>query len=245
MRANESNPDPCTSAVVAEAVVLALLARERHGVGQAVHVNMLTANMYVNADDALDYAGKAVRPAPDEELTGLRAGYRLYRTGAGWLFLAVDSDDEWRRCWRALGAPDHASDARFATPAARAANDAELSTLLADLLGKRPAEEWEQRMVAERVAGVRADASTPGPFFAHHEQVLANELSPECTHARFGTHRRWGPIVRVNGGGPAGPGVLAGEHTDVILAALGRTPDDIAALRAARVVASEPVVWEA
>ena len=159
-------------------------------------------------------------------------GYRLYRTGAGWLFLAVDSDDEWRRCWLALGAPEHADDARFATPAARAANDAELSTLLADLLGKRPADEWEQRMIAARVAGVRADASTPGPFFAHHEQVLANDLSPECTHARFGTHRRWGPIVRVNGGGPAGPGVLAGEHTDVILAALGRSPDDIAALRA-------------
>ena len=41
MRANESNPDPSTAVVVAEAVVLALLARERFGVGQAVYVNML------------------------------------------------------------------------------------------------------------------------------------------------------------------------------------------------------------
>ena len=73
--------------------------------------------------------------------------------------------------------------------------------------------------------------------------MLANELAPECTHARFGRHRRWGPIVHVNGGGCAGPGVLAGQHTDVILAGLGRSPADVATLRAARVVASEPVAW--
>ena len=36
--------------------------------------------------------------------------------------------------------------------------------------------------------------------------------------------------------------VRAGS-TDEILAALGRSPAEIAALRAARVVASEPVAW--
>ena len=62
--------------------------------------------------------------------------------------------------------------------------------------------------------------------------MLANDLAPECTHARFGTHRRWGPIVRVDGGRAYGPGVLAGEHTDDVLAALGHDADAIAALRA-------------
>jgi crotonobetainyl-CoA:carnitine CoA-transferase CaiB-like acyl-CoA transferase len=243
MRANESNPDPCTAVVVAEAVVLALLARQRHGAGQAVHVNMLTANMYANADDAVEYTDRPARPLPDDQLTGLRAGYRLYRTLEGWLFLAVDTDDEWRRCWAALGVADLAGDARFATGASRAAHDGELGATLAELLGTRPAAAWEDRLVAAGVAGVCADASTPGPFFAHHDQVLANDLAPECTHTRFGTHRRWGPIVRVNRGGPFGPGVLAGEHTDEILTALGRSADEITALRAARVVASEPVVW--
>ena len=75
--------------------------------------------------------------------------------------------------------------------------------------------------------------------------MLANDFAPECTHTRFGTHRRWGPIVRVNGGlDRYGPGVLAGEHTDEILAALGR--DARRHRRAAcapRVVASEPAAW--
>jgi hypothetical protein len=37
--------------------------------------------------------------------------------------------------------------------------------------------------------------------------------------------------------------VLAGQHTDAILAELGRDTDEIEALRAGRVVASEPVEW--
>jgi hypothetical protein len=49
-------------------------------------------------------------------------------------------------------------------------------------------------------------------------------------------------VVRVNGGLDAyRSGVLAGEHTDEILLALGRSVEEIAALRATRVVASEPL----
>jgi hypothetical protein len=72
--------------------------------------------------------------------------------------------------------------------------------------------------------------------------MLANDFAPECQHRRFGTHRRWGAIVRVNGGlDEYGAGVLAGEHTDEILMAMGRSAEEITALRAARVVASEPL----
>jgi crotonobetainyl-CoA:carnitine CoA-transferase CaiB-like acyl-CoA transferase len=144
----------------------------------------------------------------------------------------------------AIDRPDLADDVRFATSAARTANDPALAIELADALGRRPASEWEGRFVAARVAGMRADAATPGPFFAHDPQMLANDFAPLCTHARFGTHRRWGPVVTVNGGLDAyGSGVLAGQHTDEILGALGHSAEEIAALRADRVVGSEPVAW--
>ena len=91
---------------------------------------------------------------------------------------------------------------------------------------------------------MRADLASPGVFFAHDPQVLANDFTPLCTHTRFGPHRRWGPIVRVNGGpDELGPGVLAGEQTDELLAALGHDADAIAALRATRIVNSEAVAW--
>ncbi|MCE2392647.1 MAG: CoA transferase, partial [Proteobacteria bacterium] len=131
MRANESNPDPNTSVVAASATLLALLARERHGVGQRVYVNMFTANAYANGDDFLDYPGKPPRPAVDAELMGLGAGYRLYPARDGWVFLALTRQAEWERFFRAAGAGALAADPRFADPDRRRRHDAELAERLA------------------------------------------------------------------------------------------------------------------
>ena len=199
MRANESNPDPNTSAVAAEAVLLALLARQRFGVGQAVHVNMLAANMYANADDALDYAGKPARPTCDPDLLGPAPGYRLYRTADGWLFLAVTATTSGAVAGRRSTGRSSPTTPGSPTPTPGPPTPTRWPTLLAEPLRGGPPPSGRSA-ARRRVAGVRADASTPGPFFAHDQQVLANDFAPECTHARFGTHRRWGPIVRVNGG---------------------------------------------
>ena len=225
MRANESNPDPNSSAVAASAILMALLARERFGIGQAVYVNMLAANMYANADDALAYAGKPARPACDDELIGFGAGYRLYRAADGWVFLAVTTDDEWRRCC----AVDRAARARRRPPLRHRRRPGRQRRRAGGRAGRRasagaPATSGRRASWPPAWPACRPTAPTPGPFFAHDPQMLANDFAPECTHPRFGAHRRWGPVVRVNGGLDAyGPGVLAGEHTDVLLAALGRS----------------------
>lgn len=233
IRANESNPDPNTSVVAAAATLLALVARERHGIGQAVYVNMLAANLYANADDAVAYSGKPDRRRPDPGLHGLGSGYRLHRTGGdGWLFLAVTSDAERARAAAVLGV----------SPATLADGPDGADDALATAFATRSAAEWEAAFGAVGVAGVRADVATPGKAFAHDPLFLDNDFTPECTHTRFGTHRRWGPVVHVDGGRSAyGPGVLAGEHTDAVLAELGYGEAQIADLRARRVVASEPV----
>ncbi|HET6874856.1 MAG TPA: CoA transferase [Acidimicrobiales bacterium] len=224
IRANDSSPDPNTAVVAAASILMALLARERYGFGQAVHVNMLAANLYANSDDALRYQGKPERVTSDDDLFGPSAGYRLYPCADGWLFLAVTTDAEWRTCMDILG---------LAQPGG--------PEQVAHALRSRPAAEWEERFVRAGIAGVRADTATPGNFFAHDPQMIANDFSPECTHARFGAHRRWGPIVRVNGGLDSyGPGVLAGQQTDRILADLGYGPAEIQDLRSRRVVTSEP-----
>jgi crotonobetainyl-CoA:carnitine CoA-transferase CaiB-like acyl-CoA transferase len=242
MRANDVCPDPISSAVAASAVLLGLLARERFGIGQAVYVNMIAANMYANADEAVAYAGRPPSPRLDDQLFGPNAGYRLYPAAEGWIFLALTTDAEWRRALAVMEQPDLADDPRFVTAEARSANDAALAAVVAEELRRLPAADWENRFDGVGVAGVQADAATPGAFFAHDPQMLANDFAPECRHARFGQHRRWGPVVRVNGGLDVyRSGVLAGEHTDEILLALGRSAEEIALLRATRAVASEPL----
>ncbi len=239
MRANESNPDPNSSVVCASAIALALLARERFGVGQEVYVNMLVANAYANGDDFLDYAGKPTRPALDADLHGTGACYRLYRAREGWVFLAVALDAEWGRLCQLADWPELARDARFASAAARRAHDAELARALEERFAARNADEWESLLAPARIACVRADAVYPGAFFTDSPQSLENGMAPIAKHARFGEIRRWGPLVTVGGLKPDyRAGCLAGEQTDLLLAEIGYPDEDRARLRAARVVAS-------
>jgi crotonobetainyl-CoA:carnitine CoA-transferase CaiB-like acyl-CoA transferase len=242
MRANESNPDPNSSSVAASATLLALLARERHGVGQAVYVNMLVANAWANADDFLDYEGKPTRPAVDPELMGLSACYRLYPARSGWVFLAAIGDAEWARLCSAAGWGELADDERFATHESRRKYDAELAALLGQRLAERDADAWEAQLAPVGLGCVRADVANPGSFFARDAHVHENGWAPVCHNARFGTHRRWGPLVTVGGLADGyRSGALAGDRTDAILAELGYAPDAIDGLRAQRVVGSEPV----
>lgn len=230
MRANESNPDPNTSAVIGSATLLALLVQERFGIGQSVFIDMLTANAHANADAFLSYPGMAGRPAVDDELWGTGPLHRLYPCRTGWVFLALGSEAE---------------KARFAAESGLGAlppDNSHLTQALTELFATCTADEWEARLTPVGIACVAADEMTPGPFALRHPQMLENGFTPLTNHARFGTIRRWGPIVHVNGAADRyGPGVLAGEHTDSLLDELGYGATGIAALRASGIVASEPI----
>src|SRR5690606_26874870 len=95
-RANEANPDPCTSVVIASAAMLGLYARHRTGEGQQVFLSMLGANTYANSDDFVSYAGKPDRRPLDPMLHGPAALYRLYPARSGWVFLAAPEEREWQ-----------------------------------------------------------------------------------------------------------------------------------------------------
>jgi crotonobetainyl-CoA:carnitine CoA-transferase CaiB-like acyl-CoA transferase len=242
MRANEANPDPNTSVVLAAAIALGLLARERFGVAQAIYTDMLTANAWANADDFLDYAGKPARPSVDDALLGLGPMYRLYEAREGWVFLALTNDAEWRRFCAMAERESLGNDARFANETARTANAEALAREIEAALRRRGASEWQQRALAARVPLVRADATDPGRLWAHDAHVRENGFVQPSQHARFGELLRWGALVTVNGAAERyGAGALAGDCTDALLRELGRSKTEIERLRAARVVTSELV----
>jgi crotonobetainyl-CoA:carnitine CoA-transferase CaiB-like acyl-CoA transferase len=224
MRANEPSPDPNTSVIVASATLLALVARERLGVAQSVWVDMLRANAHANFDAFLASAAGAElapRTALDDELLGTGTACRLYRSADGWVFAAAPTERERSRLCDAVALP---------------VGDLNVETL-ARVLRARTTSEWELVAAQQRVAIVRADLAC-GPFFVHDGQAEVTELAPFADHAHFGRTRRWGPIVRVDGGASAyGPGVLAGEHTDRLLAELGHSDGERERLHADGVVA--------
>ena len=240
-RANEVNPDPNTSAVVATTALLGVWARRATGRGQEIFIDMMGANAYANHDDFFAYDGREPRPAIDPELHGTGPVYRLYPASEGWVFLGIGRDVEWVRFCEAVGRADLGADARYATRDGRREHAAALTEALATLFATRTADEWEALLAPRGVGCVRADGPGPAEYFFTSPQIEANRFAARVHHTGHGDYQRHGAIVQLGRSGnrlAAGP--MAGEHTDALLREIGRTDAEIAALRAAGVVWSEP-----
>ena len=207
MKANWG-PDQNTSPAVANAIILGLRARDMTGMGQPVHVNMLNANAWTNADEYFDYEGRPPIALPDEEIHGLHALYRLYRCREGWVFLGCLFQEEWQAFCRAVRREDLADDTRFLTREARLANDEALVRELSAIFADGAASEWEELLVNADVGCVQADEALEGDFYADHPHAKANALSVEVEHPFIGKYLRYGGLVEFS----LTPGTLPDFH---------------------------------
>ncbi|MFB7513465.1 CaiB/BaiF CoA transferase family protein [Streptomyces sp. NPDC056144] len=199
-------------------VLAALRHRERTGEGQRVEVSLLTSLLSALTNQAAAHLGAGVVPRAMGNRHPSIAPYEVVEARDRPLALAVGTDRQFRTLCERLGLPALAEDARFATNTARVAHREELLAALAGPLGTRTADEWFEELTA---VGVPC-----GPI---------NDLA-----GAFGLADRLGLAARVPEAA-AGPGQVAnpiglaatpaayrsapprlGEHTDELLAALGR-----------------------
>ncbi|ETX02634.1 MAG: hypothetical protein ETSY1_02870 [Candidatus Entotheonella factor] len=215
-------PDQNTSPALATGILLALRARELTGKGQPVHVTMLNANAWANADAYYDYANRPPIAMPDDGIHGLHALYRLYRCQEGWVFLGCLFQDEWETFCRTVQREDLLADRRFSTQEARQAHDEALLTELSGIFAGRTATEWETLLTQADIGCVRADEATEGEFYGDHPHAQANELSVEVEHPYVGKYRRYGGLVEFS----LTPGIYRtaaqiAQHTKPLLREIG------------------------
>ena len=230
-------PDQNTSPAVATAILLGLRARDRTGKGQPVHVTMLNANAWTNADEYYDYANRHPIALPDADVHGLHALYRLYRAAEGWVFLGCLFQDEWEQFCRTVQREDLLADRRFSTPEARQANDEALAAELSAIFTERAAADWEDLLTNADVGCVRADEAVEGEFYADHVHARANALSVEVEHPHIGKYLRYGGLVEMS----LTPGIYrtsiqVGQHTRPLLRELGYSDQAIEDLGARGIV---------
>ncbi|MGE3855765.1 MAG: CaiB/BaiF CoA transferase family protein [Dehalococcoidia bacterium] len=244
-RANEVNPDPNTSAVIAAATLLALWHRQRTGEGQQLFTDMMGANVYANIDDFFTYEGRTPRPPVDPEILGTGPLYRLYRCHEGWVFLGVVLDREWEALCAAIGRPDLRAHPDYATREGREAHADALAAALAEVFATRDAYWWEASLTAKGIGCVRADGPLPGAFWHTDPHVAANGFTTSVAHFEHGPYERYRGIARVRGADRVyGPAPVGGEHAAALLRELGYDDAAIEALRASGVVWSEPQVLD-
>ena len=214
-------------------ILAALYARERTGVGAALQVSLFESLTEWMAQPMYYAMYTGVPPARTGTSHATIAPYGSFRTGGGGTVqLGVQNDREWHRlCSQVLGRPELADDPRFATNAARVAARGELDREIEAALGTRPPDEVLALLDAAQIANARLN--TVGDLLAH----------PQLEHRWAEMESSAGPIrtlpfpVRTGGAPPdLGPIPVVGEHTDAILAELGLTDAEVAALRSSGMV---------
>jgi crotonobetainyl-CoA:carnitine CoA-transferase CaiB-like acyl-CoA transferase len=235
--------DGISALTAASAMALGLLVRDRTGVSQEMLTTMLTSTAHALADDMAEYKDRPPTQAADAELLGYSALYRLYRAADEWIYLAAPSTGDWDALCTVLAeqtdrAIELAIDARFADEGARRSNDAALGRELETVFASKPAQHWEDMLLAAGVGCVVAHREPPESVLQSAEFAGAADMLVEVEHPTFGDHVRLKPYVSFSRSATvAEPGVLAGQQTDAILSELGYSAETIADLRNRKVVA--------
>jgi crotonobetainyl-CoA:carnitine CoA-transferase CaiB-like acyl-CoA transferase len=248
----ERGADPVAGSSSSAAMMMGLFAKHRTGQGQYVEPAMIVSNIYLNFLDALDYPGKPARRPIDSLERGIGATYRLYETARiakgtvlspvvnqdpHWVFLAVETDEEFAGLCKAVGREDIAADPRFTSDQGRWDNRDALAALLEPLFLTRTAQEWEDTLLAAGVGCIVADAMSNFAFLYEDSQAKALGLTTVTEHPSIGRYYRHAPLLQFS----ETPGVATcmstlGEYTQQILAELGYDSKAMEELRADGVV---------
>jgi formyl-CoA transferase len=167
----------------------ALHERERTGLGQIVDSALYEAVLQVMESLIPEYTiAGMTRERSGAFLPGI-APSNVYACRDGDYLIGANQDGIFRRLCQAMGRPALADDPRYATHAARGANQAELDGLINDWTRTRDIAEVEALLIAHGVpAGrvYRAPEMLEDPHFAAREAIVTLP------------HPRWGEVAMQN-----------------------------------------------
>jgi crotonobetainyl-CoA:carnitine CoA-transferase CaiB-like acyl-CoA transferase len=225
--------DKTMAITAAQAITAALYAKARGRGGRLVEVNMLDSAIAFLWPDAyynLVFEEGANR-APD-----FASFYSIRKTKDGFITMIAISDDEFRATTRAIGRPEIADDPRFKTVFDRMQNAKVMTDMIAAVVEEMATAEITARLEAEDVPHARV---LKREEVLKNEQVVANGSVTTFEDPRAGKMRLARNPARFDGAplpirrhAPA-----IGEHTDEVLRELGRSTDDIAALKRSGAIA--------
>jgi crotonobetainyl-CoA:carnitine CoA-transferase CaiB-like acyl-CoA transferase len=155
-------------------ILAALAVRDRDGSGQRVSVSMLDCLLAIStyrAPQVFD-AGLSARMHPHKGGAGTTP-YGQYRCADGrWLAIGF-AKPHWKAACEAMEAPELLADPRFETEATRNRYVDELDGIMAEILLRRPAAEWEELFIA---AGAPAGKVNTLEEAFSHPQIDARRM---------------------------------------------------------------------
>ena len=216
-------------------IMTALLEREQSGKGQWVQSSLLMSQIALLDFQAARYLmkGEVPQQAGNDHPTSIPTS--AFKTKDGYMNIAASGEGMWRRLCKALGHEEWPAREEYSTDQNRSKNRVALNAEINAVLTARTSAEWIELLTA---------ASVPcGPIYAI-DQMFAD---PQVQHLHAAAplkHPKLGDIRLVNQAASLSrtPATMAsappelGEHTGEVLAELGYSASEIAALRERKVI---------
>lgn len=218
-------------------IMMALHARDRTGKGQVVDAALYESVLGVmeNLVTEYDLTGY-VRERSGSILPGIAPSNAYPCAGGDMAVIGGNGDTVFARLCEAMGRPDLATDARFATHAARGERQGELDEIISAWTSTLPLENLLALLEAH---GVPAGRIYRAPDMLDDPHYAAREAIVSVPHPVFGQVRMQNafPKLSQTPGKVRWPGPDLGAHTDEVLKAVAGLSDEaLVGLRARGVV---------
>ena len=207
-------------------ILLALLSREKTGVGQFVDVSMLDSMISTMSSNYMSFLGSNVTPVPMGTSFPTIVPYRCYRASDREVAIAIGSEKLWSAFCQALGRPDLEKHPDYATNPDRIRNRTVLEPILDSVFAQRSGVEWIERF---RAVGVPCSLVRNFREVSEDRQSELRQMFPVMEHPTAGRHQVTGTPVKLSDtpGSPSLPAPLLGEHTRGVLKELFSLEDEV------------------
>jgi crotonobetainyl-CoA:carnitine CoA-transferase CaiB-like acyl-CoA transferase len=230
MRVGAAVIDVATGLYAALGVMTALHERQRSGRGQWVQSSLLQSGLGLMDFQAARFLvdGEVPPQVGNDHPTGMPTS--AYATRDGHVNLGAGGEAMWAKLCEVIARPELARDPRFGKSADRSRNRKDLNAILGEVFKTASSSEWIERLNS---AGVPC-----GPIYTMDQvfsdpQVVHGRMAATLTHETRGEIRVLAPTATLS----RTPGRLerslasVGADTDDVLAELGYSGDEIAAMR--------------
>jgi glutaryl-CoA transferase len=218
------------------AILGALAHRERTGAGQHIDLALLDTQVAVLANQAMNYLVTGVAPQRLGNAHPNIVPYQVFAARDGHIIVAVGNENQFARMCEVIGRPDLASDARFATNAARVNHRDELIAILQGIFVTRTMREWLEAL--ERAGVPCGPINTLADVFAD-PQVQARGLKLNLPHPSIGAVPSVANPIKYSAtpiSYRSAPPMLGADTDEILREMLGLAPSEIARLHKGGIV---------